>query len=198
MFNNMSPERSDTKSKILNRAEDLFRQRSYSGFSYNDIAKPLGIKNAAIHYHFPSKGDLGVAIIQRYRRLLARVTRRSPQNGEQARQQLEVLFEFESGLTTRDRRVCPLAVMATDYVNITPAMQSEGQQLVHEMTEWLTQVLTIGRDDGTFRFDGQAADKAVAILAAFVGARQISRVGRSDHFSSTVTQIRRDLGLPVK
>lgn len=193
----MVTERGNTRSKILNRAEDLFRQRSYSGFSYHDIAKPLGIKNAAIHYHFPSKGDLGVAIIQRYRRILARVTRRLPATGEQARQQLEALFEFESGLAARDRRVCPLAVMATDYVNITPAMQSEGQQLVAEMSDWLTQVLNVGRRDGTFHFDGEAADKAVSILAAFVGARQISRLGRNDHFSSTVKQIRRDLGLPV-
>ena len=193
----MRPERSNTRSKILNRAEDLFRQRSYSGFSYNDIAKPLGIKNAAVHYHFPSKGDLGVAIIQRYRRILARVTRKTPATGEQARQQLEALFEFESSLATRDRRVCPLAVMATDYVNITPAMQSQGQQLVDEMLAWLTQVLTVGRRDNMFRFEGEAADKAAVILAAFVGARQVSRVSRDDHFSPTVAQIRRDLGIAV-
>ena len=27
----------------------------------------LGVKNAAIHYHYPTKEDLGCAVIQRYR-----------------------------------------------------------------------------------------------------------------------------------
>jgi len=194
----MPKDGSQTKARILNHAEDLFRQRSYSGFSYNDISRPLGIKNAAVHYHFPSKGDLGVAIIDRYRRILARVTRRRPENGDQAIQQLEALFEFESTLNSRDQRVCPLAVLATDYANITPAMQKNGQQLVTELIEWVAEVLDVGRRAGVLRFEGGPTDKAGAICAAFVGARQLSRLAQRNLLSDVVAQTRRDLGLPQR
>lgn len=185
----------DTKAKILNKAEALFRERSYSGFSYNDISRPLGIKNAAVHYHFPTKGDLGRAIIERYRRLLARVMRNTPENAEQARQQLEVLFEFEARSHAREQRVCPLAVLATDYANVSPDMQQQGQHLVQEMIQWLSNVLEVGRRHGAFAFDGPAKDKAADICATFLGARQISRVAREDHFTRILRQIRRDLGI---
>jgi len=57
--------KTDTKKLILDIAEDLLLDRGYNGFSYKNIAASLNIKNASIHYHFPAKTDLGVAIIQR-------------------------------------------------------------------------------------------------------------------------------------
>src|ERR1041384_893083 len=61
------PRARDTREEILNCAEELWQRRGYNGFSYHHIAVQLGIRNAAIHYHFPSKENLGVALIQRYR-----------------------------------------------------------------------------------------------------------------------------------
>src|SRR5438128_8157538 len=58
----------DTREEILQTAEGLWQRRGYNGFSYHHIAVQLGIRNAAIHYHFPSKESLGVALIQRYRK----------------------------------------------------------------------------------------------------------------------------------
>src|ERR1700752_4371873 len=55
----------DTRQEILNAAEDLLQRRGYNAFSYHHIAVQLGVRNAAIHYHFPSKEDLGVALVQR-------------------------------------------------------------------------------------------------------------------------------------
>ena len=62
--------RTDTRERILDEAERLMGARGYSGFSYQDISRPLGIRNAAIHYHFPAKADLGLAVIERYRAIL--------------------------------------------------------------------------------------------------------------------------------
>jgi len=61
----------DTRTQILDIAEQLARQRGFSGFSYRDISQPLGIRNAAVHYHFPTKADLGIALLERYGDLLA-------------------------------------------------------------------------------------------------------------------------------
>ena len=55
----------DTREEIIDLAEDLIRQNGYNAFSYSDIAAMLEVRPAAIHYHFPSKSDLGVAVIER-------------------------------------------------------------------------------------------------------------------------------------
>ena len=60
----------DTKNQILKRADKLLLERGFNGFSYKDISTPMGIKNAAIHYHFATKEDLGVALFDRYRDVL--------------------------------------------------------------------------------------------------------------------------------
>jgi AcrR family transcriptional regulator len=58
--------RSDTGEQILDLAEMLIQTRGYSAFSYQDISAALGIRKASIHYHFASKTDLGVAVVDRY------------------------------------------------------------------------------------------------------------------------------------
>ena len=60
------PRGRDTSEEILNAAEDLLQRRGYNAFSYHHIAVQLGVRNAAIHYHFPAKEDLGVALVKRY------------------------------------------------------------------------------------------------------------------------------------
>lgn len=54
---------SNTKERILAVAEALIQKDGYNAFSFKDIATAINIKTASIHYHFPSKEDLGVAVI---------------------------------------------------------------------------------------------------------------------------------------
>ena len=54
---------------ILDVAERLAQTRGYNGFSYADIAAQLGVTRASLHYHFPSKAELGRALVERYRGL---------------------------------------------------------------------------------------------------------------------------------
>ncbi len=51
---------------ILQAAEAMVRQGGYNSFSFRDIATEVGIKSASVHYHFPTKEDLGAAVAQYY------------------------------------------------------------------------------------------------------------------------------------
>src|ERR1700676_5055278 len=59
-------QRSRTAEQILDLAEILIQTRGYSAFSYQDISDALGMTKASIHYHFASKTDLGIAVVDRY------------------------------------------------------------------------------------------------------------------------------------
>src|SRR3954454_13730435 len=56
----------DTAERILDSAERLVQSRGFNGFSYADVAAELGVTKASLHYHFPSKAELGEALISRY------------------------------------------------------------------------------------------------------------------------------------
>ena len=60
------PVRSAKADEILDVAERMARTGGYNGFSFREIAKQVGIKAASVHYHFPGKDDLGVALARRY------------------------------------------------------------------------------------------------------------------------------------
>ncbi|WP_341646275.1 TetR/AcrR family transcriptional regulator [Thauera sp. SDU_THAU2] len=55
-----------TRESLLQTAESLLRSKGYAAFSYADLAQAIGIRKASIHYHFPTKEDLGVAVVEAY------------------------------------------------------------------------------------------------------------------------------------
>ncbi|MGE8062478.1 TetR/AcrR family transcriptional regulator [Pseudomonas sp. NPDC089547] len=57
---------SATREALISTAESLMRTKGYAAFSYADLAEAVGIRKASIHYHFPSKEDLGKAIVEEY------------------------------------------------------------------------------------------------------------------------------------
>ena len=58
--------RTDTADRMLDLAEMLVQTRGFNGFSYADIASELGVTKATLHYHFPTKAELGLRLIRRY------------------------------------------------------------------------------------------------------------------------------------
>lgn len=53
----------DTKRYIVNAARHLFSDFSYLGVSMNDIAKKLNITKAALYYHFNSKAEIYINVL---------------------------------------------------------------------------------------------------------------------------------------
>jgi AcrR family transcriptional regulator len=53
------------REEILQVAEALLREEGLSGFSMRAIADRVGIKLASLQYHFPSKGELMEALVER-------------------------------------------------------------------------------------------------------------------------------------
>lgn len=76
-----------TRTALLDSAESLARMRGYNGFSYADLSREVGIRKASIHHHFPTKADLALAVLERYRREftagLEQLTRSQPTAGRQ-------------------------------------------------------------------------------------------------------------------
>lgn len=55
----------DTRTNILDVAQDLVQRQSISGVSFQELAKRIGIKKGSMYYHFETKDDLSVAMLDR-------------------------------------------------------------------------------------------------------------------------------------
>ena len=179
-----------TAAAILDAAQALAQTRGYNGFSYRDLAARVGITTASIHYHFPGKADLGVALMTRYgdvvRGAAADLERRRPDAPSRLRGYAALL---EAVLATpadpapgggaepdvRGARVCLGGMLASDYATLPGPVQDAVRAFVDENVRWLARVLAEGRAAGTLAFPGTPAAAATALFSALEGAMLVAR-----------------------
>lgn len=185
----------DTKREILDAAEAMLQERGFNAFSYHHIAERLGVKNAAVHYHFRSKADLGVAVIERYRRRFARWAEKLGAKEKDPWRQLEAYFQIYMDFKIRGGKICPSGILQAEYHSIPEEMRASASALIVDLQLWLTRLLAEGREQGAFRFPGEPADQAMVIGATLQGALQIARAWGPERFDTALEQLRRQMRL---
>jgi AcrR family transcriptional regulator len=183
----------NTKRAILDLAETLLQDKGFNGFSYAHIASELGVKNAAVHYHFPTKEDLGCAVVQRYRDRFqlwinnARVKDLSPGD------KLNWFFDIYANMRADHGKVCIAGALEAEFNSIPAALRQQTESLTSELLTWLAATLDEGREAGVFQFNGQPADKAALILSSLQGALQMARALGAEKFQAVIQQHKQDL-----
>jgi TetR/AcrR family transcriptional repressor of nem operon len=183
----------NTRRAIVDLGESLLQDKGFNGFSYAHIASELGVKNAAIHYYFPTKEDLGCAVVQRYRDRFqlwinnARVKDLSPQ------EKLDWFFDIYADMRADRGKVCIAGVLESEFNSIPDALRQQTKALTAELLSWLAGTLEEGREAGVFQFNGQPADKAALILSSVQGALQMARALGTDTFQAVIDQHKQDL-----
>jgi len=179
-----------TKTKIIDVGEKLLLKNGFNGFSYADIALALGIKKSSIHYHFPGKADLGLAVIQRARQRFSGWCERRETAEMADWDKLDRFFEIYRHYLTKSESVCLSGAMQTDFTTLPKPMQEETKGLVSDLLKWMDNFLDKGRKRGTFSFPGTSRDQAVVVLAVMQGGLQMNRVLDSPIFDMAAAQIR--------
>jgi TetR/AcrR family transcriptional regulator, transcriptional repressor for nem operon len=166
----------DTRRELLDLAETLVRTRGYNGFSYRDLAEQIGIKTASIHYHFPTKGDLGEALIENEREVFARSLAQLDATEKDPRRRLVRFIQFFQSTTIgSDNRMCLGAVLAVEQETLPDAMGQAVRRLFAANEKWLAKLLEEGRKKRQFRFKGSADLAARFLFSALEGALLTAR-----------------------
>ena len=183
--------KTDTKKLILDIAEDLLLDRGYNGFSYKDISTSLNIKNASIHYHFPAKTDLGVAIIRRATKRFERWAGYIDGKDLPYSKKLDEFFLLFKRFVEQNQQICLGGALETDFKTLPEEMQEETRLFISGTLSWLENFLAQGRKKGDFNFPGTAKDQALLMIACVQGVIQIVRVTTPSSFDEAVKQIKR-------
>lgn len=127
----------DTRTHILDLANQLTQSKGFNGFSYLDLAAEIGIKNSSIHYHFKAKSDLALAMFERHRETTAESFKRLDHQFESSRDRLKAVIQyFEAGL--RDEKICLCGMMAAEFQSISADVRREFVLYSRDFQDWLS------------------------------------------------------------
>lgn len=98
----------ETRAKILAATDELFGALGFDGTSTRDIAERSGVNKALIHYHFGSKDELLLALLDDYyARLTAALTAAMKRRTTLEEQALDVLDAYADFLA-QNRTFCSI------------------------------------------------------------------------------------------
>jgi TetR/AcrR family transcriptional regulator, transcriptional repressor for nem operon len=188
-------QRSETAEQILDLAETLIQTRGYSAFSYQDIADSLGIRKASIHYHFPSKTDLGIAVVDRYvERFGAGLVAISEDQAQPSMAMLDFYVEPYVAYAKTPDRVCLSGALAGEILALPPELRSRVDGFFRTHQTWLTGILKRGVARGEFKLPAPASKVARLLFGALQGALLVKRTtGDASQLRDVITVIKLQL-----
>jgi TetR/AcrR family transcriptional regulator, transcriptional repressor for nem operon len=167
---------STTYDDILRSARSLLIEGGYNGFSYADIAKVVGIRNASIHHHFPTKSDLVRTLVARYREEAeAGIAELERQVADPADQLRGYVGYWEACIVDASAPLCLCALLASQIPVLPEEITLEVRAHFRTFSAWLTSVLERGVRQGSLHVTGTAKAEAEAFLAGVHGAMLSAR-----------------------
>lgn len=183
MTKDMKASTSSRYSEILDTAQTLIQTRGYNGFSYRDIANAIGIKSASIHYHFPTKCELGQAVAARYCDLFSQLLKAISQDSPSAQAMLESYVGLFRDTLVERERLCLCGMLAGEVETVPEAVKKEIVRFFNQQNTWLAETIQIGIEGGEILSSIDAASWATTLLSALEGGMLVAKgLGDYQHF----------------
>ncbi|MDF1613229.1 TetR/AcrR family transcriptional regulator [Stygiobacter electus] len=180
----------NTKEQIIQLADCFIREKGFNAFSFYDISNKIEIKTASIHYHFPTKSDLGVAVIEYHIEKLNKVI-----NDNKLTSPMDKLDRFFSiyKKIKNENKVCLVGSLATDFNTLDEKVKKKLKEFSEIMLSWVSEFLEDGRKKDIFDFEGESRTKALMIISNMLAIVQLSRLTTQNDFEVVKKSIQREL-----
>ncbi len=182
----------DTRTAILDTAQELIQRAGVNAMSYADISAVVGIRKASIHYHFPTKDDLIAALLDRYNPYFLKLVDlivASPESAEVKLRRYCGLFEATLSSGEQDK-ACLCGMLGAELATLKNPLVDRVTQFYQDNEMRLVQILIEGRESGVFKFPGDINAMAKLIFSLLEGGILIVRAdGGINQFRAIVEQL---------
>jgi TetR/AcrR family transcriptional regulator, transcriptional repressor for nem operon len=181
----------DTRERIMAAARLTVQDCGYSGLSFRELAKDVGIKSASIHHYFPTKGELGGALAERYRIDFKEYLDGLLAEGLDQATCLQKYADVFGETLRNENRMCLAGIMAAEHKELPEEVRAAVVRFGEMNVDWIAKVLSLGRgvEDGAMR------RRALAIFAAIQGAQLVARSRGDATVYDEAVQTYREAGL---
>ncbi len=202
-YPNMNKERSATnRNRILQTAGEMLYRQGYNSTSVDDIAAAAGVSKSNFYYHFPSKEDLGLAVLAVRREQLERLLLDTLHDETLA--PIVRLRRFVGALLDRhetqlERRGCPFGNLVAEMTEHSERMRCFLSGVFGELTADLSRVIREAQANNEVRSDADADELAVLLVQAIQGMHLIVKCDRDSDSARTSGKVLIDLiAMPIE
>lgn len=166
---------------ILRAAERMVREGGYNAFSFRDIANEVGIRSASVHYHFPTKEDLGAAVAAYYTDKFLGALGEPEELVMAGKDPIKAYVKAFRDALVKDKRMCLCGLLGAEINGLPPKVVAEARVFFERNLDWLTRAYTLQKGEKGGK------DKAVQTLAVLEGAMIVSNtLGNNESFDAAV------------
>jgi TetR/AcrR family transcriptional repressor of nem operon len=127
---------------LLDAAEKRIRKCGYNAVSFRDLAVDADIKSASVHYHFPRKEDLGLALVQRYSdRFFAGLEKRATR-AEGPRARIRAICDVYRSSLNADGSMCLCGMLGAENASLPPALGAAVAEFFEANMRWIIDALS--------------------------------------------------------
>lgn len=168
----------DTKTAILDAAQELIQRNGANAMSYQHISEAIGIRKASIHHHFPTKDALLNALVQRYTTYFLGLVDSIVESKKDSTEKLRAyagLFEATLSEGKQDK-ACLCGMLGAELSTLGGPAAAGIKRFYRENEVRLVRVLEEGKAQGRFHYKGEAKLVAAMIFSLLEGGALVARV----------------------
>jgi len=156
--------------QILEAAEKMVREGGYNAFSFREIATAVGIKSSSVHYHFPTKADLGAVVASYYTDKFIDYLGTPEAIIQDGKDPIDIYIKaFRDGLI-KDKCMCLFGMLGAEAKGLPLEVATQTKVFFERNIEWLAQAYALKGEKEN------AEAKAIQAISILEGAMIISNV----------------------
>lgn len=178
----------DTRTKILDVAEELIQSVGVNAMSYKHISEAVGIRKASIHHHFPKKDDLVDELLHKCQNSYGANYRSIVEGKGTAPEKLKNLAGvFRNGL--RSEKLCMVGSISTDKNTLQDSSCKILENTIEKTVKIFSTVFEQGREEKSLVFVGEPGDAAYSFFAFLVGTQIVARANGGEEMFDRAAKV---------
>jgi len=163
---------SSTRDTIMTVARAMVQAQGYNALSFRDLAAAVGVKSSSIHYHFPTKDDLGAQLARAYTDEFLAYLEGVYAGSQDWQAAVNSYIGVFRDTLLRENRMCLGGILAAERPQLAPQVGLEVERFTGTLVAWLAQMAKAGQPKLTQK---AAQQRGYAMFAAIEGAQLVAR-----------------------
>ncbi|MGB3108121.1 TetR/AcrR family transcriptional regulator [Sphingobacterium siyangense] len=171
-----------TRLMILQKAFELIYVKGYQTTSIDDIIATTKVTKGAFYYHFKTKDEMGLAIINEI--LKPTLTNSFIEPLQTEENPLDAIYNLMDNLLMKNDFLkveygCPASNFTQEMTPWNSEFNKALNELTQEWTKALTATIERGKKSGTIRKDVNAKQVTIFVMSGYWGIRNLGKLENS-------------------
>ena len=170
-----------TTEKLLDAAEKRMRKGGYNAVSFRELASDTNIKSSSVHYHYPKKEDLGVALVDRYSEKFFEALTEKAKNATSTKEHLKEFQTIIRSALQEDEKICLCGLLGAESAGLPIEVADGVQTFFKKSIKWLEDVMPAEMSKS------EKTASAYTLLAGHQGAMMLAISAKDNKVFDVIT-----------